>query len=365
MIRAGILRLAVLGLATMSYGQEPAAPKGTAPAATAAASGAPAIPGGTDVLATVTSRDQTDKVTKADVILLLSRYPLPPAEEREAVYSQALELVINNRLLNHYLVSQRVQVPESTIDQQIEGYKQQLKREGQDLATMLLQSDKSMDDLRKEFSQRLRFPEYANKQATDATLKNYLRDQRDLFSGTQVRASHILLKFEPTANKEEKEKVKRRLEAIRKEIVSVKISFAAAANKYSEDPANAGGAGGDLDYFTLNQGFVEEFAEAAFKLKKGEISEPVETPFGFHLIQVTDRKEGKLPEFEQIKPYVLNAYMAELQKKIVTEERQTAKIDQKPMPKDFFPSAPSAAAAVAPGTPAASPAAGGAVAPKP
>ncbi len=82
----------------------------------------------------------------------------------------------------------------------------------------------------------------------------------------------------------------------------------------------------------------------------------METPFGFHLIQITDRREGKLPEFEQVKPYVVQAYTADLQKRIVTEERKNAKIDQKPMPKDFFPSS----ATTAPGTPAATaPAAGG------
>ena len=100
------------------------------------------------------------------------------------------------------------------------------------------------------------------------------------------------------------------------------------------------GAGGDLDYFTLESGFVDEFADAAFKLKKGEVSQPVETPFGYHLIQVTDRKEGKLPDFEQNKPYITQAFSMELQKEIVGEERKTAKIDVKPMPKDLFPSEP-------------------------
>ncbi len=56
-----------------------------------------------------------------------------------------------------------------------------------------------------------------------------------------------------------------------------------------------------------------------------------------HLIQVTDRKEGKLPDFEKNKPYILNAFATDLQKDVVTAERKEAKIEVKPMPKDLFP----------------------------
>jgi parvulin-like peptidyl-prolyl isomerase len=195
-----------------------------------------------------------------------------------------------------------------------------------------------MDDIRKEYEGRLRWDQYWKSRATEATLHKYADDNRDLFGGTQLRASHILLKVDPDASESEKQKTRQKLASIKKEIEAGTITFTAAANKYSEDPANSGGAGGDLDYFTLGTGLVEEFTNVAFKLKKGTISDPVETPFGFHLIQVTDRKEGKPVDFEQNKPYIMREFATMLQKNVVTAERKAAKIDIKPMPKDLFPS---------------------------
>ena len=208
-----------------------------------------------------------------------------------------------------------------------------------------------MDTVRKELENRIRWSEYVKAKATEAELKRYVAANHDLFSGTQVRASHILLKVDPDAPAAEKEKVKQKLLTIKSQIDSNTVTFATAANKYSEDPANAGGAGGDLDYFTLSSGFIPEFTDVAFKLKKGSVSEPVETPYGFHLIQVTDRKEGRPVDFEQNKPYIMQAYAGELQKNLLTEERKRAKIEIKPMPKDLFPpAAPTTPAA--PGSPA-------------
>jgi peptidyl-prolyl cis-trans isomerase C len=351
--------LVALGMASSGYGQEQAGQRAPAgQSATAPGAGAARAPGVNDVLATVTSHNQTGKVTRGEVVGLLSRYALPPVEEREIAYNRAVELLVNFQLLNQFLAAQRVEVPPAKIDEQIERMKEQMKRENQpDLATLLDQNGSSMEDLRKELATKLRWSEFSKTKAQDASLRKFLNENRDRFSGTRVRASHILLSVKPNATREEKEQVRQKLEAIRKEILGGRISFAAAANKYSEDPANTGGAGGDLDYFTLDSGFVEEFADAAFKLKKGEISEPVETPFGIHLIQVTDRQEGRLPDFEKSKPYIAQAYDMQLQKQIVTAERKTAKIDIKPMPKDLFPpespATPSTGAAPAPAATAA------------
>jgi parvulin-like peptidyl-prolyl isomerase len=328
-----LLTSIALGLTSLADARAQAPPAAAGGGAARAAGRA----GMNDVVATITGNGYTDKVTKGDVLTFLSRYPIPADENRETVYREAVDSLVNTKFLTQFLARQKVPVPPEKIDQEIENFQQQLKKDGQDLATALLQSGISMDDLRKTIEERIRWADYSRSKATDAALRKFVADNRDLFSNTQVRASHILLKLEPDASEADKEKAKQKLLGIKNDIEQNKISFAAAANKYSEDPANEGGAGGDLDYFTLTSGFIEEFTDVAFKLKKGGISGPVETPFGVHLIQVTDRKEGKSIDFEQNKPLIVQAFQGDLQRAVVTAERKTAKVEIKPMPKDLFP----------------------------
>ena len=92
---------------------------------------------------------------------------------------------------------------------------------------------------------------------------------------TQVKASHILVATENEANK------------ILKNIRDGKISFEDAAKKFSKCPSGA--EGGDLGYFGRGM-MVKEFEDAAFATAAGEISAPVKTPFGWHLIKVVDKK---------------------------------------------------------------------------
>ena len=91
---------------------------------------------------------------------------------------------------------------------------------------------------------------------------------------TEVRASHILVSTEDEANK------------LREEIINGK-DFAAVAAEYSNWPSGA--AGGDLGFFGKGM-MVKPFEDAAFSLEIGEISQPVQTQFGWHLIVVTDKK---------------------------------------------------------------------------
>jgi peptidyl-prolyl cis-trans isomerase D len=116
----------------------------------------------------------------------------------------------------------------------------------------------------------------------------------------QVRARHILLKVDDKRNAEDAEK---QIAAIRKRIEGGE-DFAAVAQQVSEDPASAT-RGGELGFFGRGQ-MVGEFEQAAFATQPGQLAGPVKTSFGYHLIQVEEKREGGTRSFEEAKAQITN-----------------------------------------------------------
>jgi parvulin-like peptidyl-prolyl isomerase len=96
------------------------------------------------------------------------------------------------------------------------------------------------------------------------------------------------------------------------------------ASQHSTCPSKADG--GDLNWFPRAGTMVEPFAAAAFAMKPGQISDPVQTPFGLHLILVTARKTGQATKFDDVKEVVREAYSNKLRDSLVAQQRKTAKI---------------------------------------
>jgi parvulin-like peptidyl-prolyl isomerase len=100
------------------------------------------------------------------------------------------------------------------------------------------------------------------------------------------------------------------------------------AAELSEDPS-AKQNSGDLNFFSREQ-MVPEFSEAAFGMKKGDISDPVKSQFGFHVIQVTDRKEAEVMTLESVKPRLL-AFLSQRMRdsqveKVIKELREKSEV---------------------------------------
>jgi peptidyl-prolyl cis-trans isomerase C len=161
----------------------------------------------------------------------------------------------------------------------------------------------------------------------DAMRKVYDEAVKQMGNEEEVRARHILVTTEDEA--------KAVLADLKKG-----AKFEDLAKEKSKDPS-AAAQGGDLGYFTKEQ-MVPEFADAAFKLEKGALSEPVKSQFGWHIIQVEDKRKKPAPDFETVKPQLEAYVVRKAQADLVTKLRDTAKIEKfdvsgKPLPAEAKP----------------------------
>src|SRR5262245_7590824 len=149
---------------------------------------------------------------------------------------------------------------------------------------------------------------------TDAAMKKVYEEAVKQMGGEQeVRARHILVATEAEAK------------AIVIE-VNKGTDFAELARQKSKDPG-AAAEGGDLGWFAKDQ-MVPEFADAAFKMTKGQVSEPVKTQFGWHVIKVEDKRTKPVPDFAKVKDQVETFVVRKAQADYVAKLRESAKVER-------------------------------------
>lgn len=131
-------------------------------------------------------------------------------------------------------------------------------------------------------------------------LRTYYKENVDRMAGKEERrASHILITASKDAPAADREKAQARATELLAQVRKSPGSFAELAKKNSQDPGSAV-QGGDLGFFARGA-MVKPFEDAAFALGKGDISDVVESDFGFHIIQLTDIKAPRKPSFEELR----------------------------------------------------------------
>ncbi|PES94221.1 peptidylprolyl isomerase [Bacillus cereus] len=195
---------------------------------------------------------------------------------KEEFYTQmkqtAGKQVLNNMVMEKVLIK-NYKVEDKEVDKKFDEMKKQY---GDQFDTLLKQQGIKEETIKNGVRASLAQEKAIEKTITDKELKENYKPE--------IKASHILVKDEATAKK------------VKEELGQGK-SFEELAKQYSEDTGSKE-KGGDLGYFTPGK-MVKEFEDAAYKLKKDEVSEPVKTQFGYHIIKVTDIKEQK--PFDEVK----------------------------------------------------------------
>lgn len=201
---------------------------------------------------------------------------------------EALDSLITNKVIEMESEKEKVKVTGNEIDEELTKLQESYGGE-EGFASALEQNNVTMEQVREDIEYYLLAEKMIEPsiKITEEDMKTYFEENKESFDQKeQVKASHILVEDEAAAKK------------VKEELDNGK-DFAELAKEYSTDTSNAA-AGGDLGYFAKGE-MAEEFEKAAFSLGIDEISEPVKTEFGYHIIKVSDKKAAKAAAYEDHK----------------------------------------------------------------
>jgi len=220
---------------------------------------------------TLVTTDGGAKITKGELDAKLEAMP---------VAHQVLHSMLQQDLVFQWAKDHNISVTDAEIDGKINEIKQRLS--DQQLGDALKQQGMSQQDLRDLMREQLIVKKAVdqNLKLSDAQMKDYLAKNHALLDQPkQVRARHILVSNLTTAN-----------------VIEAKLKsggdFAALAKQFSSDPGTKD-KGGELGFFTQGA-MVKEFSDVAFGMKVGAISQPVHSPYGWHIIQVEEVKPASV-----------------------------------------------------------------------
>ena len=281
----------------------------------------------------IIDRESLDRETRGVQQRLLSTGRSLSDIERLQLRKNVLENLINLELLYQDAQEKGVKVEEAAIEEHLKTLKKRFSNED-DFKRALTQMKFSEAALRSQIKKTLDVQQLVDKQVardiavSEKEIRAYYDTRPDSFQQPeQVRASHILIKVDPQAEKGQKAEAREKLRKIQQRLKKGE-DFSALAREFSQCPSSA--RGGDLGYFKRGQ-MVRPFEESVFALKPGETSDIVETKFGYHLIKCGGKKPKRTIPYEEIKEKLrghlknekvrerVNAYIGQLKEKARVE----------------------------------------------
>lgn len=243
---------------------------------------------------------------------------------RQDVWRAAIRSAIDRRLVMSALARQKRAASDQDIQFELDQLNQQLDRRESSLAEYLAARQISLASYRQVIGWQLTWRRYLKKVMSDKNLRRYFQKHHRDFDGTQLRVTHIFWKFPPLDSSAERAEQLAVALRIHGEIMQAKISFADAAAKYSEAPT--GPAGGDMGWISRHEPMSPAFSQAAFELELNQVSAPIITSLGMHLIRCQEIKPGK-KKWQDVRPELSTAVRRYLFQWLADRERATAEIE--------------------------------------
>jgi len=272
-----------------------------------------------------------ENISQQDVNQMLSRFGKQiPEEQIPTVTKQIVDGLITQKLIMQFIRDSKIEVSQAEIEKELNKVREDIKSnpglEGQTLEQVLETHGSSIDNLKNDIVISLSLEKNLGKDIDDKKIKSYFDENKAAYDGTERRASHILVDTRQMKTDAELAQALEKIKKIKAEVDSGK-DFAEAAKQHSDCPSKD--KGGDLSFFKRKGQMVEPFAAAAFALKVGQVSDPVKTPFGYHIIKVTEVKKGNDVKFDDVKQAIKQNLMEEKAQVLIRQLLEKAKIEYK------------------------------------
>ena len=274
------------------------------------------------IIATVNDEPIYQGSLLAELKSLLGETPTK-SEAYQRLRSQVLQGAIQRRLALAYLERINQRASDDDIKLGVIRLEKRLALKNQTLKEYLNEKQINREELEHQIAWQISWPKYSRQLLTDKNYENFFNQRRMQFDGTQLLVSQILLhvKQEPTRTEKQTLALAEKLLA---RIREKEITFAEAARQFSDSPT--GQKGGIVGLIEFNGAMPREFNTAAFKLKPGEISEPVKTAFGYHLIKLNDVTQGTIT-WQMARPSLRKALIAHLLNFLTEEGRKISTVE--------------------------------------
>ena len=276
-----------------------------------------------EVVATVNGK----KITQADLANRLEAFRNTDAETLNTIKQEILDQLITDILVEEFIDKQGLVVAPEEIEREVNQVRSNItgnqKNSGQSLEKVLASIGSNIGEFKRSIKHSLALEKYFNNKLDDKTLEKYFDGNKSLFNGESVKVCHILIDTRDMKTQEELSHTLEQIKSIKREIDSG-AAFDEMAKKYSNCPSAQNG--GDLGFIQRKGNLAKSFLDTAFSLRTGHVSDPVQTEFGYHLIKVTEKKEGANIKFGDVKEKVRVAVLDEETLKLLSQLHKAAQI---------------------------------------
>ncbi len=270
-------------------------------------------------LATVNGHPVLQRDVDLELLLLLSGSRQPTPADR----AQALERVIDRTLVAKFVATKGTDPLAEDVENRLQIIRRGIESGGDTLEAVLGRLKLTEADLRQAAQLSVSWEAYVRRTLTEKEIREHFESHRKQFDGTKVRIRQIVRTIPTTGPPAEWEAAEKLLTDLRQQIQAGKIDFAAAAAAHSMGPSAK--QGGDVGLIGYHGGVPAPVTAAAFALKVGEVSPPVRSAVGVHLVQTTERIAGEL-SLEDARLAVRGELGEQLWEKTVKTLRAKAKL---------------------------------------